>query len=132
MTTEQLTPTLRFAGDFTDQDAFEASGRGYLSHVMVELGEGRLYPLFFYDVVRLQQDLQEGAAQGRPFVADPGMIVVEEITLENMRRAIQQLGNEGFFDYLTPITRDDLSSNDPYQWPPKKREKCQSAPGRIE
>ena len=108
MTIEPVTPRLTFAREFSEKDAFEAQSRGYLSHVMVELDEGRLYPLFFYNVVRLQQDLEESIKHGRPFVADPGMIVVEEITREAMQHAVDQLSREGFFDHLIAMTQDDL------------------------
>lgn len=111
-------PKLRFAGEFSEQDAFEAQGRGYLSHVMVELEKGCLYPICFYDVVRLQQDLAESSKHGRPFIADPGMIVVEEISLETMEHAIERLWDEGFFEHLTPVTPKDVASGSPYQWPP--------------
>src|SRR5947207_3716361 len=122
MKPEQITPILRFAREFSDQDAFEAQSRGYLSHVLVQLGEGRLYPLFFYDAVRLQQDLDESAKHGRPFVADPGMIVVQEVSLDAMKHAVEQLSREGFFDHLTPLTEDDVASGNPYQWPPQPRQ----------
>jgi len=122
MNPEQVPATLRFAREFSDQDAFEARGRGYLSHVLAQLGEGRLYPLFFYDAVRLQQDLEESAKYGRPFVADPGMIVVPEITLDAMKQAVEQLSRESFFDHLTPVTEADLATANPYQWPPQRRQ----------
>jgi hypothetical protein len=123
MITEHVTPKLRFVGEFSEKVAFEAQGRGYLSHVMVELDGGRLYPIFFYDVVRLQQDLEESAKHGRPFIADPGMIVVEEITPESMKHAVEQLGGERFFDHLTAMTQDDIASGSPYEWPPQLRRK---------
>ncbi len=86
----------------------------------MELDHGRLYPLFFYDAVRLQQDLEEMAKQGRAFIADPSMIVVQDITLETLRQVVHQLNREGFFDSYTPFAEDDLSSGNPYQWPPQR------------
>jgi hypothetical protein len=118
MTRDGEIPKLRFAREFSDRDAFEAQSRGYLSHVFVELDGSRLYALFFYDAVRLQQDLEESVKHGRPFIADPGMIVVPDVTLETLRQVVNQLSSEGFFDHLTPFTEDDLASGDPYQWPP--------------
>lgn len=123
MVTEHATPKLRFSREYSDKDAFEAKSRGYLSHVMVELEEGRIYPVFFYDVVRLQQDLERSVEQGRPFIADPGMIVVGEITPEAMQFAVEQLGREGYFDHLTAMTEDDVASGNPYQWPPQLHRK---------
>jgi hypothetical protein len=120
MTREEGFPRLRFAREFSEQDAVEAHDRGYLSHVFVELERGRLYPLFFYDAVRLQQDLEEMAKRGRPFIADPGMIVVQDITPEAIRQIVHQLSREGFFDSLVPFAEDDLSSGNPYDWPPRR------------
>ena len=118
MATKYSTPKLRFVREFSDKDAFEAQARGYLSHVAVELDGGRIYPVFFYDVVRLQQDLEESVKQGRRFIADAGMIVLEEITPESMKDAVEQLGREGFFDRLTAMAKDHLLSASAYQWPP--------------
>jgi hypothetical protein len=118
-----MKPQLRFTKEFTDLDAYEAQVRGYLSHVFVELDEGLLYPVFFYDPVRLQQDLEEGGKHGRPYIGDPGMIVVPEITLEAMRNTIEQLAEEGFFEHLTSVTKEDLVSGDTYRWPPQVHRK---------
>lgn len=114
------TPKLRFAREFTEQDALEAQSRGYLSHVLVELAEGKLYPVFFYDPIRLQQDLAEGVRTGHPFVADPGMIVVSEITPGMIRETVDRLVGEGFFDYLAPISEQDLGVGNPLCWPPDR------------
>src|SRR5271168_3509988 len=102
MTPDEETPKLRFAREFSERDAIEAQDRGYLSHVVVEFGGGRLYPVFFYDAVRLQQDLEVMANHGRPYIAEPGMIVVQNITIETMRRVVCHLEREGFFDSLNP------------------------------
>jgi hypothetical protein len=111
-------PTLRFARQFTDLDELEARNRGYLSHVLADLGDGRLFPLFFYDPVRLRQDLEERAKHNNAFIADPGMVVVQEISLKVMQQVIEQLHEEGFFDHIVPVTEVELASSNPYQWPP--------------
>lgn len=95
-------PQLIFEHGFNEQDADEAEARGYLSHVTVDLGDGRYYPVIFYDAVRLQQDLEVETKQGTPYVADPGMIVLDTITLENMQKAVLQLSRGGFFSRLVP------------------------------
>lgn len=117
---------LLFVGEFTDLDAYNAQARGYLSHVLVQVGGGRLYPVVFYDPVRLGQDLEELAARGRPFLAEPGMIVVHEVTPEAMRTAAQGLAAEGFFDRMTPVTPDELATSDPHAWPPRRGVKDQA------
>ena len=55
------TAKLIFVREFAERDAAEARDRGYLSHVLVELDGTRLYPVTFYDGVRLQQDLEESS-----------------------------------------------------------------------
>lgn len=109
---------LVFVRDFSEREAAEARDRGYLSHVLVEIDGSRLYPVVFYDPVRLQQDVDESARHGRPFVADPGMIVLPDVTIEAMQQAVQQLCQEGYFDYLAAIDRERLSEADPHSWPP--------------
>lgn len=80
MLNSNQSPRLIFQYGFNEHDADEAEARGYLSHVAVDLGDGRHYPVVFYDAVRLQQDLEVEAKQGTPYVADPGMIVLETVT----------------------------------------------------
>jgi hypothetical protein len=111
---------LRFAREFTEQDAEEAQSRGYLSHVFVELDEGELYPVFFYDLTRLQQDMAENIRAGHPFLADPGMIIVPQISPQAMKDVVDRLNEEGFFDHLTPLREEDLDCCDPYRWPPDR------------
>jgi hypothetical protein len=88
---------LIFEGGFDDLDAFNAQVAGYRGAVVVELNDGSRYPVVFYDAVRLQQDLEEEAKQGEPFVAEPGMIVLVEVTLENMKKAVARLQKQGYF-----------------------------------
>ena len=47
---------------------------------------------------RLAQDLQSRAESGVPYVAKPGLIVIESVTLENMKAAIERLALGRFFD----------------------------------
>jgi hypothetical protein len=118
MSANVSTTKLVFACDFSEREAWEAQSRGYLSHVLVEVGGDRLYPVIFYDAVRLQQDLEESARHGRPFVADPGMIVLQEVTRPAMEKAVQRLHAEGYFDYFVPLDRERLTTANPLQWPP--------------
>jgi len=96
-------PKLEFEGGFDEREAFEARARGHRSHVCVVLSGGERYAVAFYDPVRLQQDLEEETAAGHACIADPGMIVLPEITLEHMQRAVEQLVDQGYFDSLRPI-----------------------------
>jgi hypothetical protein len=118
MATISTQVSLVFVRDFSEREAQEARDRGCLSHVLVEVDGQRLYPVFFYDPVRLAQDLTTSAEHGQSFIAETGMIVLPEVTIENMRDAVNALYKEGFFDHLIPVDRDRLAKADPYAWPP--------------
>ena len=95
---DSLVPKLTFALPFGDREAYEAEARGYLNYAVVEVPTGKRIPVVFYDPIRLQQDLEEEISAGTPFLAEPGIIVVENVTLDNMERAVQGLFKSGFFD----------------------------------
>jgi hypothetical protein len=110
---------LVFLHPFDELAAREARDRGYLSYVSVELEDGAQYPVVFYDPVRLSQDLEEETKMGHPCVADPGMIVVPEVTMEYMNKAIAILAEEGFFSYLQRIkSTGELNPAKCFRWPP--------------
>ena len=96
MSIEQ-TPKLRFSYPFDERTAVEAENRGYWGHSFVELPNGEAQPVVFYDAIRLAQDLEEEAAQGRPFIAERGLIVLQTVTLHNMSVAVERLASDGFF-----------------------------------
>jgi hypothetical protein len=93
-------PRLVFKYPFDEAAAYDAEARGYLAYSSVELSNGARYPVVFYDPVRLQQDLEVEVSDGRAFIAEPGMIVVPEVTLDRMQAAIDRLFQDGFFDSL--------------------------------
>jgi hypothetical protein len=95
-------PLLHFREPF-ETVAWEVTAKGWYSGVVVELEDGDRYSVFFYDPVRLAQDLQVEAELGRPYLAEQGMIVIPEISETNMRLAIQQLHTEGWFSHLKPL-----------------------------
>jgi hypothetical protein len=94
--------TLRFPEDFDAQSEFETPSRGYLSDVVVQSSNGSCYRLFFYDPVRMRQDLDAAVAAGKPYLAEPNLIVLSEVTTENIERAVQGLWRDGFFEHLKP------------------------------
>lgn len=56
---------------------------------------------------------------GKAYVAEPGMIVVPEISIVVMEAAARGLCTEGFFAHMRPFTRGQLASFDPFEWPPR-------------
>jgi hypothetical protein len=85
-------------GDFGEREEYETVSRGYLSTASVCLSDGTRIPVFFYDMVRLAQDFESERDRKRAFLAEPGMIILDEVTRANMEEAVRRLGEEGFFE----------------------------------
>src|SRR5580704_9995299 len=98
MERESMSPKLVFQFPFDELASYEAKARGYLSHAFVEFDDGGRCPVVFCDPVRLKQDLDVDGSEGRSFIAEPGMIVVPEVTREFMKRAVESLFEQGFFN----------------------------------
>ena len=99
-------PELIFESPFDEQSRFEAKARGWAGSVHVRTPDGATYPVEFYDTVRLAQDLEYEVSTGRPFIAEPGLIVLTEVTVETMEAAVRTLFQEGYFDRLRPVGDD--------------------------
>ena len=102
MATTLLEPIISFPEGFEERLELEMTARGYLSSVVVQLGEEQ-YRLFFYDPVRMQQDLEEEIKLGRSYLAEPNVVLLPEITTENIKKAILGLYQDGYFQHVKPI-----------------------------
>ena len=95
-------PILILPDDFLERDLYEMPLKGRLSCGIVERASGARYRLSFTDPVRLRQDLESDAQRGRPWFVEPNLIVLTEVTLENIKRCIHALEREGYFDKIQP------------------------------
>ena len=82
---------------YDERGEWEANEKGWLQGVEVRFANGDVHPLFFYDPVRLVQDLEADVKHGRPFVAHPGMIVIPEITREAIVDVVGKLVGDAYF-----------------------------------
>jgi hypothetical protein len=90
-------------GNNIDERALdEAPMKGWIS-LLVELQDRRKYRVSFYDCARLESDLAQVISYGRICVADVGLIVLPEVTLENIMVALKYLIGEGFFENFHSI-----------------------------
>lgn len=88
-----------FPSGFDDRAAFEMPMKGWVSaHVEVE--DGVRYAVSFFDPVRLQQELEGDAKRGQPYFAEPGLIVLPEVTVAAIESAVQSLWQQRFFALL--------------------------------
>jgi hypothetical protein len=83
--------------EWDERDRFERPMKGWLDHVIVETEDGRTFDLSFYDPVRLTQDLDEEVKRGREGITKKGLMVVPEVTRENIENAIRQAEADGYF-----------------------------------
>jgi hypothetical protein len=90
-----------FPDGFDERAAFEAPSKGWLS-AHVETNDGSCFSVYFSDPVRLQQDLEQNVRLGKPFLAEPGMIILPEVTVEAVHEVVHALCEQGFFTHLQP------------------------------
>lgn len=93
-------PRLIFKEEFDERLAFEVSQKGWCGIAMVELPEGGKVDVFFYSPEGLAYDLQTDSKAGHPYIAEPGLIVVPEVTLPYMEAAVEQLYKQGYFEHF--------------------------------
>ena len=90
---------------YDERGEWEANEKGWLQGVEVHFANGDVHPLFFYDPVRLAQDLETDVKHGRPFVAHPGMIVIPEITREAIVEVVSKLVEDAYFPTAVAVAR---------------------------
>jgi hypothetical protein len=96
-------PKLILPDHFDERSKDEAHSKGYLSGALVQLENGDSYSVYFIDPVRLRQDLDAEVELGRPYIAEPGIVVIPEITVEKIESVLGRLLSDRFFDNLKPL-----------------------------
>ncbi|MFC7623795.1 hypothetical protein [Microlunatus sp. GCM10028923] len=71
--------------------------KGYLHDVDVELDDGSIVKINFYDPARLAQDVEAELRRGTAGLSWKRLIVVESVTLAAMQSAVDAVAPE-FFD----------------------------------
>ena len=94
-----------FPKSFDERSKHEMTLRGCLSNVLVELEDGSRHEVEFIDPVRLAQELKDYVGLNIPCYAEPGLIILPEITVERIEQAVQYLDGSGFFEHLKPINK---------------------------
>jgi hypothetical protein len=89
-----------FPDEYQGQWEEECAFKGWLSGALVRRGDGREYSVTFVDIQRLSQMLDDQIASGYSCYAEPGLVVVAEVTRINMEAAVRELIKENFFDSL--------------------------------
>ncbi|GEM48511.1 hypothetical protein [Deinococcus cellulosilyticus] len=90
-------PVLLIPEDFTEQDWFNLSHKGWATFEVRHLEH--IYEIEFYDPVRLGQDLE---SMGNCLIFS-GLIVLKEVALPEILKALDLAEKEGLFKSLKPI-----------------------------
>lgn len=88
--------------DWQNGDDWLISSKGWFDRNLVELANGNRYQICFFDCVRLSQHLADDTKNGKPFFIENSLIVLSEVTIENMQKAIKVAEKQGFFENLKP------------------------------
>lgn len=97
----------------------DADERGFLSHVLVEIDGTDFYPVCFYSIGELAGELREDPRYPDKVVAEIGMIVLPELSLDRMEKAVQWLCEKGYFRYMRPLSHEQvLRAKTSFEWPP--------------
>ena len=84
--------------EWDERDNLERPAKGWLDNVKVTKENGKEYLLSFYDPARLAQDLEEEIKMGKAGIVEKGLMVIKEVTKENIEKAIEQADREGYFE----------------------------------
>jgi hypothetical protein len=104
MATDTSAYAIVFPDWYDERRELETPAKGWLSGVEVHLDDGRRYGLTFYDPVRLAQTLEDDARSGQPYFAEPGLVVLPEVSTAAIQAAVPGLLRAGYFDSLKPLT----------------------------
>ncbi len=94
-------PQIIWDRELDEYSCGEMQARGY-ARLDIAATEAVTYSLYFSDPVRLQQDLEVLVADGYPCFDEPGLVVIPEITVENIEKAVAFLWSRDFFSHLQP------------------------------
>ena len=103
MTTTRLRATIEWPDWWDDRAEYEMTQKGHLSGLIVRLDDGSRYEVNFIDPVRLGQDLAREARGGTPYFAEPGLVVIPDVTLPAVCAVVERLAADGFFRHLQPL-----------------------------
>jgi hypothetical protein len=105
MATGTASFTIHFPESYTERVEMEMTDKGYFAGPFVELADGSWYELYFYDPVRLAQDLERMLPHGYPCLARGNMVIVPEVTPTAIQTAVEHLVHQGYFRHLKPVER---------------------------
>ena len=100
-------PRLVFAHAVDERDM---APHGYRGDVIVEFADGQSFPVYFYEPDAIREELDGRMKSGfGQFVAEPGLVVIPEITVAAMKSSVLELIEVGYFTHLRPCEDRQLT-----------------------
>ena len=94
-------PRLVFDRDVHDDDLAPLGFRGDLC---VEFSNGESFPIYFMEHRAVQEELVARTKHGlAEFVTEPGLVIVQAITVEVMKAVVLELIKIGHFNQFKPL-----------------------------
>jgi hypothetical protein len=98
---------LVFLEGFTDFDRFETPLRGYRFGVYLN-HNGKCYPLCFYTPFVLAEELENDIKWNGGYIAEYGMVIIDDVTLDNMLETTRKLLNSPYFDRQKSYSEEEI------------------------
>lgn len=86
----------------SELDEYEAISKGYRNDVFINVSN-TLFNVRVYDIVRLQQDFESELEEYGYFSIEPNLVLVKEVSKEQISLTINKLFKQGYFENLKPI-----------------------------
>ena len=102
---------LSFACEMDDNTAWDIEQKGWCEIADAHLPDGSVVRLSFWDPSRLAQSLEDELKSGKTCFTEPAMIVVPTVSIENMKTAVEELYESGYFDQLRALFQPDCASD---------------------
>jgi hypothetical protein len=85
--------------------------KGHRSDILLMDNHGNYYELNFVTINRLKSDLDYNLSNGKKYFTDICLIVLEEVTKEQIINCIKDLASFNYFKRYMPIENIELNKN---------------------
>jgi hypothetical protein len=83
--------------EWDEATAFDIENKGWYEQAQLQLDDGTLLSLSFWDPTRLSQELREDFASGKRFFTERNLIILPVLTEGAIRHAVEELLKRDFF-----------------------------------
>src|SRR6478752_5528830 len=98
-----------FTSGYNPDDDEITKTKGHRSDILLMDNNGNYYELNFVTINRLQSDLNYNLSNGKKYFTDTCLIVLEEVTKEQIINCIKDLYSFNYFKRFSPV--DNIEPN---------------------